>query len=410
MEKVTNKNAVLFISYDGILDPLGKSQILPYISQIMKTQKVYFLLSFEKKYRISKYAVKVSKELADLGINWRFLCFTKKYGVLGKAWDIMRMYIYAIYICSCFKINIVHARGHFPAQVGLFIRKFLKLKVIFDFRGLWVDEKIEKSDWSLNKLRYRIIYNKLKKNEQKMIKSCDHLVVLTKSMSDEAKKILTCSVEKITIIPCCVDYTIFKPSSNREKIILKSKLGIELDSKVLVYLGSVGGVYNLAPIFQLFKIISMSHKVHLLVLTPDKEEFICEMNSFLPKSYHKKVHIVFAERNQVPYFLSIASALIFCYKNSYARKATCPTRLAEAFSVGVPCIAGEGVGDVSDILKSLDGGVEFDPNSISSMERIANSFSEIASLGGRRLRSSSRNLFDISVASRLYKDIYERVS
>ena len=39
----------LFITYDGLLDPLGKSQILPYIISIKSPQRKINILSFEKK-------------------------------------------------------------------------------------------------------------------------------------------------------------------------------------------------------------------------------------------------------------------------------------------------------------------------------------------------------------------------
>ena len=42
-----NKN-ILYISYDGITDPLGQSQILPYISELSRKGLKFHLISFEK--------------------------------------------------------------------------------------------------------------------------------------------------------------------------------------------------------------------------------------------------------------------------------------------------------------------------------------------------------------------------
>ena len=42
-----NKNC-LFISYDGLSDPLGQSQILPYILSLSKNSKKIHIISFEK--------------------------------------------------------------------------------------------------------------------------------------------------------------------------------------------------------------------------------------------------------------------------------------------------------------------------------------------------------------------------
>ncbi len=40
---------ILFVSYDGMTDPLGQSQVLPYIREISKSNYRYTLISFEKK-------------------------------------------------------------------------------------------------------------------------------------------------------------------------------------------------------------------------------------------------------------------------------------------------------------------------------------------------------------------------
>ena len=45
---------ILYITYDGLLDPLGSSQILPYIYGIKEFSDSIFIISFEKseKYNI----------------------------------------------------------------------------------------------------------------------------------------------------------------------------------------------------------------------------------------------------------------------------------------------------------------------------------------------------------------------
>ena len=47
---------VLYITYDGILDQLGGSKILPYIYGIEKNKNKVHILSFEKKVRYCRYS------------------------------------------------------------------------------------------------------------------------------------------------------------------------------------------------------------------------------------------------------------------------------------------------------------------------------------------------------------------
>ena len=39
---------VLFISYNGMLDPLGQSQVIPYLRELAKRGVRFTLLSFER--------------------------------------------------------------------------------------------------------------------------------------------------------------------------------------------------------------------------------------------------------------------------------------------------------------------------------------------------------------------------
>ena len=41
------------------------------------------------------------------------------------------------------KINVIHCRGLYPCIIGLFFKLTLSKKLIFDMRGLWVDEKVD---------------------------------------------------------------------------------------------------------------------------------------------------------------------------------------------------------------------------------------------------------------------------
>ena len=50
LKKVMMK--VLYISYDGMTDPLGQSQVLPYLCGLSKSGYQFTILSFEKKQRL----------------------------------------------------------------------------------------------------------------------------------------------------------------------------------------------------------------------------------------------------------------------------------------------------------------------------------------------------------------------
>ncbi len=115
---------VLFITYDGLLDPLGRSQILPYIIGLSKKGLVFTVLSFEKKH--SAYEIdKLKKLLKSFNISWYNLKFRR-----GKFQGILRIIKGAIYVRKILKsknVDIVHLRAILPAIIFTFA--FIKKKI-----------------------------------------------------------------------------------------------------------------------------------------------------------------------------------------------------------------------------------------------------------------------------------------
>lgn len=66
---------VLYISYDGALDSLGQSQIVPYLKGLTDRGLIFILLTFEKNVDLkddSKIKL-LREELSDSKIKWRYL-------------------------------------------------------------------------------------------------------------------------------------------------------------------------------------------------------------------------------------------------------------------------------------------------------------------------------------------------
>ena len=71
------KKYILFISYDGLLDPLGKSQILPYIFGLNDFGYNFILISYEKEDRNNKQLEDLKNRLKSKGIIWYKLRFKR---------------------------------------------------------------------------------------------------------------------------------------------------------------------------------------------------------------------------------------------------------------------------------------------------------------------------------------------
>ena len=68
----------LYVSYDGLLDPLGQSQIIPYLRNLNKNGYKFIIFSYEK---IEKNKIQIrllKKDLEKEGFEWIILPFKKR--------------------------------------------------------------------------------------------------------------------------------------------------------------------------------------------------------------------------------------------------------------------------------------------------------------------------------------------
>ena len=82
---------ILYISYDGMTDPLGQSQVLPYLVGLSKQGYEFTILSFEKKERFEKNRKIIEEIISQAGIRWVPMRFTTKPPLLSKFYDAIRM-------------------------------------------------------------------------------------------------------------------------------------------------------------------------------------------------------------------------------------------------------------------------------------------------------------------------------
>jgi len=401
---------ILYITYDGLLDPLGPSQILPYVKDISRHQDEVVVVSFEKSERLLHGKDALLTDLQNYSIIWKPLLFTKGLGFIGKLIDLSRMYLKAFIVVYKYNIKVVHTRSHPPAQVGLFIKRITKAKFIFDFRGLWVDERVDKGGWDLNRLFDRLQYKYYKRVERTLLIQSDHVVVLTDKVVDEVMKLGAIEKSRITVIPCCADYNHFPLSTNTSKIDARISLGIPTDAFVLGYLGSIGKMYLLDRFFHLFKLaVSVRKDCHTFLITQDTSAFKQLMKSHLTPELSSRVHVMSASRDEVPVFLPAIDVMVSFILSTYARTGASPTKMAECFASGIPVIANPGVGDVKRVVDQLDGGWIVDPFSDADLMEAVQNLDTICSKGGQRLRDVSRSILGLEYATQSYQSVYDKL-
>jgi glycosyltransferase involved in cell wall biosynthesis len=401
---------VLYISYDGMTDPLGQSQVLPYLTELSKQGYRFTLLSFEKKERYEKEKAIIEKITNESLIQWVPLFFTYRPPLLSKMYDRWKLLRKAKQLQRKEKFDIVHCRSYIAAEGGLLLKKKFGTKFLFDMRGFWADERVDNGQWNLKNPIYKKFYNFYKKQEKAFLLNADGIVSLTKAGKDLLQKKEEYKTLLIDVIPCCADLTHFdfNTITQEQKILIREGLGMSSDKKVITYLGSIGGWYMTKEMFQFYKRLLLKYpEFDMLILTKDdKEKVIKEaLEHGIPA---EKIFVRYAKRQEVPAYLSISDCSIFFIRPTFSKTASSPTKHAELMGLGVPVICND-IGDTGIIIKATGTGFVVDEFSIEEYDKLVGQFSELLSLPADKIRESAFKYFDLKNGTEKYSQIYHRM-
>ena len=139
-------------------DPLGQSQVLPYIINIDKKKYKFHLISFEKRTRFKQNKSQIQNICDKNNISWRPLIYTKNPPLFSTLWDLVKLNQSIKKIGSKTTFDIIHCRSYLPAIFGLKFKKKWNVKMLFDMRGFWADERVEGGLWNLKNPIYKLVY------------------------------------------------------------------------------------------------------------------------------------------------------------------------------------------------------------------------------------------------------------
>jgi len=355
---------VLYISYDGMTDPLGQSQVLPYLCALSVKGYKITLLSCEKPSRFNQSKNIIEDICNQADINWQPIPYTTSPPVVSTIRDIYMLKKKARALHKRYHFKIVHCRSYISALIGLDMKHKFKTKFLFDMRGFWADERVEGGLWNLQNPLYNIIYKFFKKKEKQYFEQADQTISLTYLGKNEIHSWdnLKNQPIPITIIPCCVDTDLFDPSkiSQEQKESLRKRLNISASEPVLGYLGSIGTWYMLEEMLDFFKQLKNKYpNAKMLFVSPEPKEMVINKAYSLDID-ESSIIITSAKRKEVPLYISIMNYSIFFIKPCFSKKASSPTKQGEIMSMGIPVICNAGIGDTGYVVEKYRSGIAID--------------------------------------------------
>jgi glycosyltransferase involved in cell wall biosynthesis len=393
-------------------DPLGQSQVLPYICGLSQKGYRYTLLSCEKPERYATHRATIEKICLENHIDWQPIMYTKKPPVLSTIWDVITLQKKAYNLHKKIKFSLTHCRGYISSLIGLSLRRRHGVPFLFDMRGFWADERIDGEIWNIKNPFYKFVYKFFKKQELSFFNDSDVTISLTQKGKEEIKSWE--NIKKnidIEVIPCCADMELFdfKKINEERKQFFKQKYNIQQNDYILIYIGNFSTVYKFNEVLKVYKSIRKENLKFIIC----SHEPIDTFNLFLSKNDlidDNQIYYDSLNRIDIPSVLSIADYSIFFCKEGFSRKATSPTRLAEILGCGLKVIINNGIGDTKELIESNALGFVFNGFDDSEFSRFKEFFKYEKNYNKEHIHEISSSNFDVKNGIEKYLKVYTKIA
>ncbi|MFA7448720.1 MAG: hypothetical protein WCY77_09810 [Weeksellaceae bacterium] len=386
------KTKILYLSYNGMNEALGASQVLSYLYQLSDEYE-YHLVSLEKPkdFRDPHKMEALHQSLQDKNIFWYPMEY--KTDKFGKMFNFFRLLWASKKIVRQQQIKFAHARSYFPALVA----NLLGLTYLFDTRGFAFDERADVGSVS----RKSVVFSALKKIEKKLYRDAAGV----NKLSYEGKRTIESNelfqggedIKPITVIPTCTD---------TERFMFHERT---YDGPVKIgYVGTATGWYDFNKTLATLAAIGQHVDYRFIVFNGGQHDFIKEkLKEFnIPM---QKVSIESVSFRDMPQRLKEMEVALFYIHPYFSKRASAATKLGEFFASGIPVLTNAGVGDHEKLINEYATGKILDFEQLSSYDfkEIINSLRTINT--SKKCRKLAESFFSLEKGVEGYKEMYRKI-
>ena len=398
--------SVLYISYTGLMDPLGQSQVLQYVLALGKSEHRMTVLSFERPDALNDpdRVADVSAQCKAAGVDWHSRTWhNKPFAIVATLYDLVAGLTHGNRIARDVGAQVIHCRGYIASLMGLLIKRATGAKLIFDMRGFWPDERVDGGIWKRSSLPFTVF----KKVERWLFLGADNIVSLTRAgvREYEAFEYMKGQPAKSTVIPTCTNLQMFKvQDAPREGF-------------TLGYVGSVGSWYLFDTVAKVVaRVFERRPEARFLVITKGSHDLV---RTSLQKAGAdlQRVEVRNAEFSEVAGQIARMDAGVFFYRPTWSKRATSPTRLGEFLACGKPCLGNEGVGDIAENLAETGTGITLPARGTEDvvLDDLDDALDQLFAMAADpnmadRCRAVAEERFSLTAGVAAYSDIYAQLT
>ena len=391
--------STLYITRNGLLEPLGQSQVLAYLRGLSRDYRIT-LITYEKDedWADQPRVARQREECARLGIRWLPQRFRPRPKVIAPALSMLRMVWLVRREVRGQRARLIHARSYIPAAVAMIVSRLTGVPFIFDMRALWPEELITAGRLRRGSLLHRAIVAA----ERTCLRRAGAVVSLTHAAVDHLGRVYPGDMagQRVAVIPTCADLDRFVPAGQAPV------------RRVIGCLGTVlSGWFRLDWLASFLSVAATQDEGAVFELTT-RDDPARVRAALDPKGrLGDRLRIAPSAPEDVQNVLHGQTASVMFFTDGLSKLGSSPTRMAEILGCGLPVVANDGVGDVARIIREYRVGVLAEG---AEPEAMAAAWSELTALLkdpelAIRCRNAAEEVFSLESGTAAYARLYEQV-
>ena len=335
----------LYLTRNGLLEPLGQSQVLAYLRGLARAHRVT-LITYEKAddWADTQRVAQLRAECERLGIRWLPQRFRAQPKGLAPALSMLRMVWLVAREARAQRVRLIHARSYIPAAVALVVGRLTGVPFIFDMRALWPEELITAGRLRRGSLLHRAMVAA----ERACLRRAAAVVSLTHAAVEHLERVYPQAMagQTVAVIPTCADLARFVPAAQPPA------------QRVLGCLGTVlSGWFRIDWLAAFLAVAAQQDPQLRFELTTRDDPSRVRAALGAGHAWQSRLSIAPCATDKVHEVLQGQMASVMFFTQGLGKLGSSPTRMAEILGCGLPVVANAGVGDVAQIIREHRVGV-----------------------------------------------------